>query len=169
MIFTAVDMRKTLIGIAAATLLGCSGGSDGRPKFFSIGTVPPGGAFFVVSGAIAQAIDENTRATGWQVSSEATKGTQENIRRLAKNELDFALANAAILYFATRGEGKWEGKQETRAVMTLAPNIALFIAPRGSGVSAMADLEGKRVRRRPGGRGFRSLPATDSPDARYHL
>ena len=154
MIFTVVDMRKTLIGIAAATLLGCSGGSDGGPKFFSIGTAPPGGAFFVVGGAIAQVIDENTRAGGWQVSSEATKGTQENIRRLAKNELDFALANAAISYFATRGEGKWEGKQEIRAVMTLAPNIALFIAPRGSGVSAMADLEGKRVVVGPAGAGF---------------
>ena len=152
--FTAVDMRKIFIGIAAATLLGCSGGSDGGPKFLSVGTAPPGGAFFVVGGAIAQVVDQNTRTTGWQVSSEATKGTQENIRRLARNELDFALANAAISYFAVRGEGKWEAKQEIRTVMTLAPNIALFITPSGSGVNTMADLRGKRVVVGPAGAGF---------------
>ena len=152
--FTAVDMRKIFIGIAAATLLGCSGGSDGGPKFLSVGTAPPGGAFFVVGGAIAQVVDQNTRTTGWQVSSEATKGTQENIRRLARNELDFALANAAISYFAGRGEGKWEAKQEIRTVMTLAPNIALFITPSGSGVNTMADLRGKRVVVGPAGAGF---------------
>ena len=154
MMFTAVDMRKIFIGIAAATLLGCSGGSDGGPKFLSVGTAPPGGAFFVVGGAIAQVVDQNTRTTGWQVSSEATKGTQENIRRLARNELDFALANAAISYFAVRGEGKWEAKQEIRTVMTLAPNIALFITPSGSGVNTMADLRGKRVVVGPAGAGF---------------
>ena len=154
MMFTAVDMRKIFIGIAAATLLGCSGGSDGGSKFLSVGTAPPGGAFFVVGGAIAQVVDQNTRTTGWQVSSEATKGTQENIRRLARNELDFALANAAISYFAVRGEGKWEAKQEIRTVMTLAPNIALFITPSGSGVNTMADLRGKRVVVGPAGAGF---------------
>ncbi len=154
MMFTAVDMRKIFIGIAAAALLGCSGGSDGGPKFLSVGTAPPGGAFFVVGGAIAQVVDQNTRTTGWQVSSEATKGTQENIRRLARNELDFALANAAISYFAVRGEGKWEAKQEIRTVMTLAPNIALFITPSGSGVNTMADLRGKRVVVGPAGAGF---------------
>jgi len=154
MMFTTVDMRKIFIGIAAAALLGCSGGSDGGPKFLSVGTAPPGGAFFVVGGAIAQVVDQNTRTTGWQVSSEATKGTQENIRRLARNELDFALANAAISYFAVRGEGKWEAKQEIRTVMTLAPNIALFITPSGSAVNTMADLRGKRVVVGPAGAGF---------------
>ena len=54
MMFTAVDMRKIFIGIAAATLLGCSGGSDGGPKFLSVGPAPPGCAFFVVGGAIAR-------------------------------------------------------------------------------------------------------------------
>ncbi len=154
MSFTTGDMRKAVIGIAAAALLGCGGGSESGPRFLSVGTAPPGGAFFVVGGAIAQVVDENTKTAGWQVSSEATKGTQENIHRLVKDELDFALANAAISYFAVRGEGKWEGKQEIRAVMTLAPNIALFITPKNSGVRALADLKGKRVVVGPAGAGF---------------
>lgn len=35
MIFTALNMRKAIIGIAAATMLGCSGGSDSGPRFLS--------------------------------------------------------------------------------------------------------------------------------------
>lgn len=147
-------MRKGLVGAAMLGVLGCSGGSDTAPKFLSVGTAPPGGAFFVVGGAIAQVVDESAAGAGWQVSSEATKGTQENIRRLAKDELDFALANAAISYFAVRGEGNWDGEQSVRAVMTLAPNIALFITPKSSGVASLADLKGERVVVGPAGAGF---------------
>ena len=64
MTFTAVNMRKVIIGIAATTMLGCSGGSNSSPKFLSVGTAPPGGAFFVVGGAIAQVVDENTKTAG---------------------------------------------------------------------------------------------------------
>jgi TRAP transporter TAXI family solute receptor len=147
-------LRKSIVVLVGLGMLACSGGSEEGPRFLSVGTAPPGGAFFVVGGAIAQVVDANTNDAGWQVSSEATKGTQENIRRLAKDELDFALANAAISYFSVRGEGNWDGKQEIRAVMTLAPNVALFVTPKSSEVKTLADLKGKRVVVGPAGAGF---------------
>ena len=127
---------------------------SGAKKFLSVGTAPPGGAFFVVGGAIAQAVSENLGDTNWQISSEATKGTQENIRRLDKGELDFALANAAISYFAVRGEGAWQKEHGVNAVMTLAPNVALFITPASSGIKQLSDLKGQRVVVGPAGAGF---------------
>ena len=123
-------------------------------RFLSVGTAPPGGAFFVVGGAIAQVVDDHGGDLSWDVTAEATKGTQENIRRLVRGELDFALANAAISYFAVRGAGAWGEKQEINAVMTLAPNIALFVTPEGTGIRAMGDLKGKRVVVGPAGAGF---------------
>ena len=66
----------------------------------------------------------------------------------------FALANAAISYFAVRGEGAWGEKQNINAVMTLAPNVALFIAPQSAGVNGLGDLKGKRVVVGPAGAGF---------------
>ncbi len=126
----------------------------GKRQFFSVGTAPPGGAFFVVGGAIAQVVSDNVGDLNWEVAAEATKGTQENIRRLAKGELEFALANAAISYFAVRGEGAWKRKQPIRAVMTLAPNVALFITQKSSEVKQLADLKGKRVVVGPAGAGF---------------
>ncbi len=153
-----------LLTISSLTL--SCGGNEGGAKtaednaassarrFLSVGTAPPGGAFFVVGGAIAQTVNENKGELNWKVSAESTSGTQENIRRLDKGELDFALANSAISYFAVRGEGNWEKAYDLRAVMTLAPNIALFITPQSSGVKTMADLAGKRVVVGPAGAGF---------------
>ena len=125
-----------------------------KRAFLSVGTAPAGGTFFVVGGAIAQTVNDNKGDLKWSVTAEATKGTQENIRRLDKGELDFALANAAISYFAVRGEGAWGQEHKIRTVMTLAPNIAMFITPTSSGIERLADLAGKRVVVGPAGAGF---------------
>ncbi|HUP25758.1 MAG TPA: TAXI family TRAP transporter solute-binding subunit [Thermoanaerobaculia bacterium] len=157
-----ISMSRPTALVAAALVagmfLGCGGGTDsadpsatGGRRFLSLGTAPPGGAFFVVGGALADVL--NTR-DGWQVTAEATKGSQENIRRLARGELDFALSNAAITYFAVRGTEGWEQAYPMRSVMTLAPNVGLFVAPQSSPVKALADLRGRRVVVGPAGAGF---------------
>ena len=143
-----------IIGLIASLSFIISNASGQKRQFLSVGTAPPGGAFFVVGGAIAQVVSQHTDDLNWEVSAEATKGTQENIRRLAKGELEFALANAAISYFAVRGEGAWKGEQPIRTVMTLAPNVALFITPQSSGVKKLSDLKGKRAVVGPAGAGF---------------
>ena len=143
-----------------------------RKHHISIGTAPAGGAFFVVGSAIAEVVDGNIPEVGWElrvenpdgteenifhpvaVTAESTKGTQENIRRLVSGELEFALANAAISYFAVRGEGAWETEHSIRTVMTLAPNVGLFITPQSSGIQTIQDFAGKRIVVGPAGAGF---------------
>jgi uncharacterized protein len=149
--FFALCLAFTLVGP------GCS--SEDRPVYLSVGTAPPGGAFFVVGGAISEVLNEQAGDYRWRVTAESTMGSQENIRRLARNELDLALSNAAITYFAVRGEGEWATPQPVQSVMTLAPNVALFIAPTGSGVRRIADLRGKRVVIGPSGAGFEQFVA----------
>lgn len=124
------------------------------PRFLSMGTAPPGGAFFVVGSALAEVVNEAGADQGFSVTAEATSGSQENIRRLATGEIDFALSNAAISYFAVRGTEGWDRAYPIRSVMTLAPNVALFITASGSGIETLADLRGKRVSVGPAGAGF---------------
>jgi uncharacterized protein len=132
---------------------GCS--DPDRPVFLSVGTAPPGGAFFVVGGAITEVLNEQGEEHRWRVTAEATMGSQENIRRLARQELDLALSNAAITYFAVRGQtDEWAEPQPMQSVMTLAPNVALFITPAASGLRQIADLRGRRVVIGPPGAGF---------------
>lgn len=129
-------------------------GSQSSRQFLSLGTAPPGGAFFVVGSAIAEVVQAHAHGSDWQITAEATKGTQENIHRLDNAEIDFALANAAITFFAVRGQRKWEKQYPIQSVMTLAPNVALFITTGNSGIKSMADLKGRRVVVGPAGAGF---------------
>ena len=150
--------------MALALALGsCSGtresGGDSSESplsriFLSIGTAPPGGAFFVVGSALAEVLNEFGAEFGWNTTAEATSGSQENIRRLDSGELDFAMSNAAITYFAGRGAEGWDKAYPVRAVMTLAPNIALFITQATSRVEDLNDLRGRRVGVGPAGAGF---------------
>ena len=141
---------------ALLTLAACGGGSETETarRFVNIGSAPPGGAFFVVGSALGEVLNEHQSEANWQVTTEATQGTQENIRRLTAGDLDFALANAAITYFAVRGEGDWDQAHDVRSVMTLAPNVGMFLTTASSGVTTMADLKGKRVVVGPPGAGM---------------
>ena len=145
------------IVILAATSWNCGGSSDNGDtavsrQFLSMGTAPPGGAFFVVGSA--EVINQTGSDLGYNVTAEATSGSQENIRRLASGELEFSLSNAAITYFAVRGGEGWDRAYPVRSVMTLAPNIALFVTLPDSGITTLADMRGHRVTVGPAGAGI---------------
>ncbi len=154
-------MRRSLIVsfavLSIGLLVACGGGGgDTGPArvFLSIGTAPPGGAFFVVGSALAEVVNETGSDQGFSVTAEATSGSQENIRRLVSGELDFALSNAAITYFAVRGTEGWDRAYPVQSVMTLAPNVAMFIVRADSGIEKLSDLAGRRVAVGPAGAGF---------------
>ena len=155
-------MRRNRFLVAlmvCALTAACGGGGesgDDAPSrvFLSVGTAPPGGTFFVVGSALAEVLNEFGADFGWSTTAEATSGSQENIRRLDSGEIDFAMSNAAITYFAARGGEGWDKAYPMRTVMTLAPNLALFITPEGSDVETIADLRGNRVGVGPAGAGF---------------
>ena len=153
---------RVVVVVLAGVLAACGGGSGGGEggdsaparQFLSVGTAPPGGAFFVVGSALAEVINETGAEFGYSVTAEATSGSQENIRRLGSGELDFALSNAAITYFAVRGSEGWDRAHPVRSVMTLAPNVALFVTQAASGIDTIDDLRGQRVTVGPAGAGF---------------
>lgn len=147
--------------ILLCTLTACSGGGSSsgpaETRFLSIGTAPPGGTFFIIGGAIGDVLNAHKGPIDWAVTAEATSGSQENIRRLAQGEIDFAISNSAVTYFAVRGEEGWDKPYPIRSVMTLAPNVALFVAPKSAGIRTIADLRGKRVVIGPAGAGFETF------------
>lgn len=165
-----MNLRFPVLSLLAVTLLSLSGCGDSggttstdtdgnttttkKRAFLSMGTAPVGGAFPVVGGAIAEVLNSNKGDNDWKVQAKGTKGSQENIRRLAQGKLQLALSNSAITYFAVRGESGWEQQYEMRAICTLAPNVAMFITKADSGIKSIADLKGKQVTVGPAGAGF---------------
>jgi TRAP transporter TAXI family solute receptor len=164
------ELKTTLLSCFVAALIalpGCGdsegnktgtatdrGGAIKKREYLSMGTAPVGGAFPVVGGAIAEVLNEHKGTNVWKVQAKGTKGSQENIRRLAQGKLQLALSNSAITYFAVRGESGWEDKYDMRAICTLAPNVAMFITKADSGIKSIADLKGKQVTVGPAGAGF---------------
>jgi len=138
---------------------GGAGGSGGatkpkRRQFLSMGTAPVGGAFPVVGGAIAEVLNEHKGDNNWKVQAKGTKGSKANIRDIQNDKLELALSNSAISYFAVRGKSGWDKKYDIRAIVTLAPNVAMFITKKETGINSIAELKGKRVVVGPSGAGF---------------
>jgi hypothetical protein len=119
-----------------------------------MGTSPIGGTFLIVGDAIAQTLNTHKGDNNWKVQANGTKGSQANIRGLIKGDLQLALSNSAISHFAVRGESSWDKAYEIRAVVTMAPNVAMFVTKADSGIKSIADLKGKRVVIGPAGAGF---------------
>jgi uncharacterized protein len=143
---------RPIQALASLVLLaGCGGGDR---EFIAVGTAPVGGAFYTVGSAICEVVNDTQGERGWRVSAESTGGSMENIRLLTQGKLQFAMANSSITYFAVRGEAGWEGKQDVCSVMTLFPNVAMFVVPADSPIRSVADLEGRRVYLGPEGAGF---------------
>lgn len=148
--FSTLPVLAMLGLVVCAVTVGC-----GKPAtFITIGTAPAGGAFAPVGNAIASVVEANKGDLNWKVAPQGTKGTQENIRKLESGDLEFAMANAAISYFATKGEGAWGKPHEVRTVATLAPNVGVFVTTASTGIKTIADLKGKRVVLGPAGAGF---------------
>lgn len=152
-----IRLRLFLVGfLTLSTCIagGCNRGGGEKRQFISVGTAPVGGAFYTVGSAICEVVNEHQDGTNWRVSAESTGGSMENIRLLTQGKLQFAMSNSSITYFAVRGEGDWEQKHDVRAVMTLFPNVAMFVTNADSGINTIADLRGKRVFVGPEGAGF---------------
>ena len=153
--FVFLALALTFISVFGCEKPRTSGGTQGQREFITLGTAPIGGAFVPVGNAIANTVEANKGDLNWVVAAKETKGTQENIRNLDSGDLQVAMANAAISYFAVRGDGAWKTKHEVRAVATIAPNVGVFVTTETTGIKTIADLKGKRVLLGPAGAGFK--------------
>ncbi len=80
-----------------------------------------------------------------------TRGALENPRLVGAGELEMALTNADLAYFAYRGEGPFEAPLDILAAGALHPSVLHLIARAGGNVPAFADLRGKRLAIGPAG------------------
>ncbi|MCH8923388.1 MAG: hypothetical protein IIA67_09615, partial [Planctomycetes bacterium] len=143
-LFSRPGFWLTLLCLPALVAVGCSGCGDGgasrsgeTPQYLSLGTARPGGAFYNVGAAIGNVLDEGSETGGWRkVTAESTDGSLENFRRLDSGELQLAMANSSITYFAVRGEGGFEKKYDVKSVMTLFPLIGMFVTKEGSNTTS---------------------------------
>lgn len=132
----------TMLLLGTATLAFAQGNT-----FLTIGSGSTTGVYFPVATGMAKMI--NDAGGGLRANARSTGGSVFNVNALASGELDAAIAQNDIVYYAYRGTGlsAFQGKanNKLRTMAVLYPEVLHVVARRDAGINSIADLKGKRV------------------------
>ncbi len=161
---------KNVVAVAAAAVLSFPAVA-GELKFLRIGTGSISGIYFPVGGLIASSISHPPGASlcgqggscgvpGLVAVAQASRGSVANVRKIAAGQIESALVQADIAYFAVKGMGVFAGKKAVpglRAIANLYPEAVHVVVRAKSRIHAIGDLKGKRVSLDLKGSGTRSI------------
>lgn len=110
----------------------------------SLATGGTGGGYYPMGGGVAALIKEKIK--GVEVTAEVTAASIENLRLLERNRCQLALVNAVIAYNYDEKKqlrpAKYEG---VSSIMLAGYADTVTIVLKGSPITKMADLKGKRI------------------------
>lgn len=144
---------------ALAVMMAMAGVAQAQEmKFFRIGTGGAGGTYYPIGGIIANAISNppGSRACdkggscgvpGLVAIAVSTNASVANMNAIHAGQLDAGLAGAQSVTQGFNGEGKFVGnkKDKVRVIANLYPEDMHLVTPKGSTLSSLKDLNGKRV------------------------
>ena len=135
---------KLLKAIAASTLLAAATPVLAQEQL-SIATGGTGGVYYPMGGGLAEII--NAHVDGYSATAEVTGASVENMGMIATGDADIAFALADTVQQAFGGTGRFEGQAlpMLRGLAVSYANMVHIVALEGSGITALADLRGKRV------------------------
>lgn len=123
---------------------GCGGGSDSGEKFVHIATGGTAGTYYPIGGAIADIIKKDVK--GVDANAQSTGASVANINMLNDKQVDMAIVQNDIAYYALNGTEMFEKKIDNlRGIASLYPETCQFVTLDGSGIHSISDLKGKRV------------------------
>lgn len=108
-----------------------------------IATATPAGVYYPLGQAMARVLTERL---GREFVALATAGTPENVELLARGEAEIAFGQSGIVYYAVNAVGPFRGRPRQGAVRGLTylyPNVIHVLAREGSGVTRVADVDGR--------------------------
>ncbi|MGW4109613.1 TAXI family TRAP transporter solute-binding subunit [Actinosynnema sp. NPDC004786] len=114
--------------------------ADGR---ITIATGNSGGVYYVIGGALAKLISDNTKL---KATAAETGASVQNIQQLVAGDYDVAFSLADTAADAVAGKGAFDGKpQQVQALTRLYPNYTQVLVRTDSGIDSVADMRGKRI------------------------
>lgn len=160
----APAIRAALAGVLAATLGLCALGlslpaTAQQMIFFRIGTGGVAGTYYPIGGLIADIISNPPGARpchrggscgvpGLVGIAQSSNGSVANVDAISSGMLESGFAQSDIAHWAYTGTGIYEGRppvDNLRAIANLYPESIHLVARKGSGISSVGDLAGKRV------------------------
>ena len=147
---------RGLAVVLAAVFAASAGHAQERP--IVIGTGPVAGTYFPAGGAVCSVFNRARAGQGPHCLVLTTSGSRENLERLARGEIDFALVQSDWQYLALRGGDQGDAVEvpELRAVFALQAHAITIVVRPDAGVAALNDLKGRRVNLGPAGSATRA-------------
>ena len=129
----------------AVGVAGCGESGDTGNKMINIATGGTAGTYYPIGGAIADVLSKNVE--GMNASAQSTGASVANINMLKEGEVDLAIVQNDIAYYAVNGTDMFENKkvENLRAIASLYPETCQFVTLESSDVRSIADLKGKKV------------------------
>ena len=147
---------RGLAVVLAAVFAAAAGHAQERP--IVIGTGPVAGTYFPAGGAVCNVFNRAGASQGPLCLVLSTSGSRENLERLARGEIDFALVQSDWQYLALRGGDQGDAVKvpELRAVFSLQAHAITVVVRPDAGVTALKDLKGRRINLGPAGSATRA-------------
>ena len=142
-LFGKLSLLSVMLVTIIALVAGCGG--DGGKKFLNIATGGTAGTYYPIGGAMSEIL--NNEIKGMNASTQSTGATVANINMLKEGQVDLAIVQNDITYYAANGTEMFEGKkvENIKGIATLYPETCQIVTLDGKGIKTIADLKGKRV------------------------
>ncbi len=140
-ILVVVLLVASLAGVFAA------GRSEtAAPTRLAVATGGTAGVYFPLGGAFANIITE--RVDGVTANAESTGASVVNVNLLNNGEVDFALMQNDIAYYAFNGVEMFSDNPaltNLRGIAVLYPEVVQIVVNADAGINSVEDLRGRRV------------------------
>ena len=138
-------MKKT-ITLSALVLAATATVAFAQNAFITIGSGSTTGVYFPVATGMAKMMND---AGGLRANARSTGGSVFNMNGIKSGELDMAIVQNDVAYYAYKGTGidafKGKANPNVRSLAVLYPEVLHVIVRKDAGINTIADLKGKRV------------------------
>lgn len=134
-------IRICIILVLFIMTLACAPANDRQE--IRLGTAALGGAYYPLGQGLSSLVTQHL--DGVSMVPIVTRGAVENPRLIARGDLELALTNADLAYFAYDGQQPYGKPLNVLAAGVLHPSVLHLISRADSGISTFEQLEGKRI------------------------
>ena len=135
---------KMLLFVVLAFALVFSGPVAAQ-EYISIATGGTAGTYYPLGGGMAELINEFVDDVN--ATAEVSGASVENVRLIQQQEVEFALVQNDISFYAKNGIEMFDGDplDDLRGVALLYPEIIQIVTLEGNDIDSVYDFEGKRI------------------------
>lgn len=138
-------MRKLVLLVLVALLIPAMFIAGQQKKFVAIATGGTAGTYYPLGGAMAEIINKNVPTVN--ASAQSTGASVANINMLSTDEVQVALVQNDIAYYAAAGLEMFAGKKvaNIRGISVLYPETIQIITVTNTRITSLGEVRGKRV------------------------